>query len=476
MQTKLRTSYEINSSENISFPIGTILAVQKIYSNLNFNCIFSKYKKKGRDINALIQSLTSYKLTDNFSISRGSEWINKKEILDIFQLREFEERTLFRVLEIIGRNREEIIFDMQDKIFERYDFPHTNSNLDWTSLILYGEKSPLGKYGYSRDHRPDKKQITIGLAELASPINVPIGITINAGNKSDMKHFDDTYNQIKRKLRENSMIVVDKGAGSEANLDKILKDKMKYLTLKKLNKSDDKRISVFDKTTAILVDKERMTYGIKFEKPSKFEYFYFSESLKSDQLAFKIRKARQKFEEAKELQKCIDEKKEMPVKYRIKNALIDIKYSYQTKLSKMGEEEALKFIQNATINGREGFFCIISNENLTLEQALETYRKKDSIEKIFNSLKNEIEIKPVRVWTENSIYGAIIIGFIAQLFVSLIRFDYQETKKTSTKFIKKSLMNLTVTIVYEKNQTKRYIYSNFDAINSIILAKKPPET
>ncbi len=67
--------------------------------------------------------------------------------------------------------------------------------------------------------------------------------------------------------------------------------------------------------------------------------------------------------------------------------------------------------------GREGFFCLKSSKNLTLIEALQTYRKKDSIEKIFNSLKNEIEIKPLRLWTDNSIYGALIIEFIAQIFV-----------------------------------------------------------
>lgn len=475
-QTKIRTSYEINPTNNISFPIGTILGVQNCYENLDFNKVFSKHKKKGRNLNSLIQSLVSYKLTDNFSISRASEWINKKEVLNIFQLKEFVEKTLFRVLGIIGKNREEIIADMQDCIFEKYNFPHTNANLDWTSLVLYGEKSSLGKHGYSRDHRPDKKQLTVGLAELASPINIPIGITIKAGNTNDMKHFDDTYNQIKRKLREGSMIVVDKGAGSKANIEKVLNDKMKYLTSKKLNQSDDKRILAFDKKEAKLIDKERGVYGIKYAKPSRFDYFFFSECLKEEQLAFKIRKARQKFEEAKELQKCIDEGKEMPVKYRIKNALIDIKYSYQTKFSKLSDKDALDLIEKATINGREGFFCIISSENLTLEEALETYRKKDSIEKIFNSLKNEIEIKPVRVWTDNSIYGALIIGFIAQLFVSLMRYDYKDLKQISTKFIKKSLMNLTVTIIFEKNNVKRYVYSNFDTINRLILEKKQTDT
>jgi len=64
----------------------------------------------------------------------------------------------------------------------------------------------------------------------------------------------------------------------------------------------------------------------------------------------------------------------------------------------------------------------------------------------FNSLKNEIEIKPLIVWTDNSIYGALIIGFIAQLFVSLMRYEISELKHISTKFIKKALSNLTVTV------------------------------
>jgi Transposase len=88
---------------------------------------------------------------------------------------------------------------------------------------------------------------------------------------------------------------------------------------------------------------------------------------------------------------------------------------------------------------------------------------------IFNSLKNEIEIKPLRVWTDNSIYGALIIGFIAQLFISLMRYEIAELKHTSTKFIKKSLSDLTVTVDSWGRKVKRYVYSNFDAINTMVL-------
>jgi len=75
------------------------------------------------------------------------------------------------------------------------------------------------------------------------------------------------------------------------------------------------------------------------------------------------------------------------------------------------------------------------------------------------------------VWSEDSIYGAIILGFIAQLFISLMRYEFEELKHTSTKFIKKSLKNLTLTIKLRMNGVKNYIYANFDRINSLMVAK-----
>jgi len=109
---------------------------------------------------------------------------------------------------------------------------------------------------------------------------------------------------------------------------------------------------------------------------------------------------------------------------------------------------------------------------LILAKALLTCRKKNSIEKIFNSLKNEIEIKPLRIWADNSIYGALIIGFIAHLFISVMRYEISGLKHTSTKFIKKSLSNFTVTVDSGGRKVKTYIYSNLDAINTMVLRSR----
>jgi transposase len=471
MQAKLRT-YDIIPNDNICFPIGTILAVNELYDVLDLSTVFGKHKKNGFDINDLLKALVSYKLTDNFSINKAHEWINRDEVLDIFNLEKFSERTLYRVLEILGNNRETIISDIQDRLFTRYDFEHTNVNMDWTSIVLYGDKSPLGKYGYSRDHRPDKKQITLGITELADPINVPIGITVEQGNIHDQKHFRKTYQQVNKRLKHGSLVVFDKGAHSIGNTALIRADDMQYLTARKLNKSDDKIIANYWNHSLEIVDQEDGIYGLKIVKPSSVNYFYFSEKLQHEQLESRARKIMRQIEEAKLIQKSIDKNKKLPKKFRINNALVDVVYSLQTKLVELDEQEAIKLLEQHIITGREGFFCLKSSMNLTLKEALQIYRKKDSVEKIINSLKNEIEIKPLRVWSDASVYGAVIIGFIAQLFISLMRYEFNELKHKSTKFIKKSLLNLTVTVDFVKGQTKKYIYANFDAINTLILRQK----
>jgi hypothetical protein len=42
----------------------------------------------------------------------------------------------------------------------------------------------------------------------------------------------------------------------------------------------------------------------------------------------------------------------------------------------------------------------------------------------------------------------------------------------STKFIKKSISNLKVTVYSWQRKSKKYIYSNFDAINTLFLGHK----
>ena len=466
-KTNLRTN-RIKTNKNISFPVGTVLAVKKYSSKLCFERIFSKFKQRGISLKGLIEALVSYRLSENQSLTCGSDWINRDEVLEEFSLKSFEQKTLYRAVETIGENYQEVVLDLQDILFSQYDFKHTDVNLDWSSLILWGDKANLAKYGYSRDHRPDKKQITFGITELRKPINIPIGLTIAKGNINDQTHFQTTFEQVKDKLQIGSKVIFDKGANGKDNLNSIIAAKMQFLTAKKLNTSDDKLIKKFWSLKPKLIDSEKGIYGIKQKFPSKYNYFFFSEKLQNEKIASALRKAERQLKEAQEIESASLKGKALPKRFRINNVLVQATIEYQTKLQKMSAKEAFELVKKASITGREGFFCLTSSKNLTLKETLILYREKDSIEKIMHSLKNEINIKPLRVWTDNSIYGALLIGYLAQLIISLIRYDIPKLKNISTKFIKISLSNLTVTIEKINFWKKRKIYSNFNHINQII--------
>ena len=102
--------------------------------------------------------------------------------------------------------------------------------------------------------------------------------------------------------------------------------------------------------------------------------------------------------------------------------------------------------------------------------------QQGAIEKEFHSLKSEVEIKPVRVWTEDAVHGVLLIGFIAQLMISLTRFFVKPVKRMSTKFIIDALKKLTVTVVSAGNGLKKRFYSNFNEVNRAILADFLSET
>ena len=84
-QTKIRT-IKLIVNDNISFPIGTALAVKKYSSKLCFEQIFSKFKQRGIPLKRLVEALISYKLSKNLSLTRRSNWINRNEILNEFKL------------------------------------------------------------------------------------------------------------------------------------------------------------------------------------------------------------------------------------------------------------------------------------------------------------------------------------------------------------------------------------------------------
>lgn len=459
---------------NKSFSIGCIEIAKRFSKKLGFDTVFNRFKKKGDKLSNCVTGLVSHKLHFSGSINGAAEWLNQPHIMSEFALSENVPKTYYRVFETVGRHDLSIMTLLQNRLFELYDFKNTDSNMDWSSVILHGCKANLGAYGYSRDHRPDKKQITFGVAQFRAPINIPFALSIASGNVPDKVHFDKTYKRMLKALNPESMIVIDRGANTKEIKQSIRNNGHHYLCGASLSKAVDKRIKEFDQKNAVLVeDKDGWkTFCMKYTEEGEFAFLYFSEKLYDDKVTHKKRNARRIVQENLELEKKIKSgRRQQTKKQDLKAFVVELKLSLQQRLKPLTRDMLVQQVLEKTITGREGYFLLKSSENLTEKEALGCYRSRDTIEKLIDSLKNTIRIKPIRVWTDAAIKGALIIGFIAQLILALMQYE-QNMQRTHPRTLLNSLRNLTLTVEHFQDFTQKRIISNIDPINIAVFSIK----
>ena len=67
-----------------------------------------------------------------------------------------------------------------------------------------------------------------------------------------------------------------------------------------------------------------------------------------------------------------------------------------------------------------GAMVQLTNSRIGGEKALSFYRKKDGVEKRFDSMKNRLDRKRLRVHSRNTMHGILFIDFIALIVYSWI--------------------------------------------------------
>jgi transposase len=478
IQTILKTPHTMKPNQNKTFPIGTLHTVTTVFEDLHLMPILDSLKHCGHTLSGLVTGLVSYKMTEDLSVSRCHQWMTSNPLLlDYLHLTSFEDDTLYRGLAILGENKHVILGHLLHVLKEEFGVGLDMVLMDWSTVYFEAKPSDYIKYGYSRDHRPDRPQVTIGLAQ-DQHSKLPVGLSIQPGNINDQKHFKITYQQIKPGLRTGSVLVFDAGATGIPNLDLLVSDKMKYLSRMKLNTSDIiHHLRTFNKeawTQVMTKNQDEQVYGKMLVFPSRTKYLFFSQTLYDDTLSNRRRRLEQEYDDAIGLWKTIQEQKRPRQKYRNSNHFLQTHLSYTFPLTGLSREQAIERALQLSITGKEGFFALTSNKDFSLHEALQYYREKDGVEKLFNSMKNELHVRPTRCWTQEAIDGSILIVFLAQLVISLLRYKHDELRHVSTKFILQSLSNFALTIIAGANGVKNRVFSNFDWINTLIFCGKTP--
>ncbi len=129
------------------------------------------------------------------------------------------EDRLYRALDQLLPHKEALEKHLKDRLGELFDLDYDLLLYDVTSTYFEGEakRNEWAQRGYSRDHRPDCKQVNIAL--VVSRDGMPLGYELFAGNRSDVTTLEEIVERIEQLYGKAHRIwVMDRGLVSEENV------------------------------------------------------------------------------------------------------------------------------------------------------------------------------------------------------------------------------------------------------------------
>lgn len=140
------------------------------------------------------------------------------------------EDRLYRALDALLPHKPALEKHLKEKLGDLFELDYDLLLYDVTSTYFEGEaeRNPLALRGYSRDHRPDCKQVNIAL--VVSRCGMPVGYEVFAGNRHDAKTVEEMVEHIEQLYgRANRIWVMDRGMVSEDNVEFLREGGRRYI-------------------------------------------------------------------------------------------------------------------------------------------------------------------------------------------------------------------------------------------------------
>ena len=151
------------------------------------------------------------------------------ELLGVPPKKVYDER-LYRALDNLLPHKEALEKHLKSRLGELFGLKYDLLLYDVTSTYFEGEcrGNPLAQRGYSRDKRPDCKQVCIGL--VVSKCGMPLGYEVFEGNRTDVTTLKEIVETIEGRYGKADRIWVgDRGMMSKENIEFLKTGDRRYI-------------------------------------------------------------------------------------------------------------------------------------------------------------------------------------------------------------------------------------------------------
>jgi len=303
---------------------------------------------------------------------------------------------LYRAMDLVAEHREEVEGELFWRGRELFDYRVDLVFFDTTSIYFEGEgASGLCERGFSRDKRPDKTQLIIGV--LMSRRGYPISCEFWPGATSDKKTLMGAISVLRDRFRlERVILVCDRGMVSVENLVELEETGLEYIVGIPLRRYVDIREDVlsdespFHEVADNLWVKEVIHSGLRYivcHNPRQAE---------------RDRKQRE----------IVVSRLRQTLSSKGPKALVGNRgYQRFVKMDRRGTRIDEKKISSEA--RFDGMFVLLTNTGLPTKEVATSYKNLWQVERAFSDLKSVLEVRPVFHRNKRRIKGHIFCNFLA---------------------------------------------------------------
>jgi transposase len=374
-------------------------------------------------------------------------------------------RNLHRAIEAIGNAGAETLYaQIASAAIEKTGISLAVVHEDSTSQFFTGKKAQRAKKGYSRDHRPDKPQINVGLMHVKGT-RFASAYIVTPGNEHDSQIFE----KLIANAKADALVVADRGAVSKQNKALLTSKGRHYLFGEKLyGPTQREALEALPKMKKM--NDGYSAYSVK--TGGEWRHYFLSEKLRCD-MREKRKRGAEKIaaEYAENLSK---KKRRLSVKRLTRitaegeEVVVEREVITKRLVRKTREQILSELSKNDPL---DGVFVLSSDKVSNPLEALYEYKQKDEIEKVFCALKGALHLRPFNARKQECVDGVVFVTMLALLVVSLLAFC-NRVRGVAVKTLVEELRRVTLLVFKAaRNRFKKVVCLNLDGLAHKLLGK-----
>jgi transposase len=373
--------------------------------------------------------LASWLERDYVCDKKGRRWLPRWEQHDRVQVNLSWLQQWYRTLDELLKHKQEIEQALYFKLRDLFSLEAELVFYDLTSVYFEGEgPKELAQYGYSRDGKPDNRQVLVGMVMVNG---WPIAHHVFPGNEHDFETVKGVVDDLEKRFGLKRVVFVgDRGMVTTDNITLLRQGGHGYLVGLQRRRREE-IYHVINKAVGSWQECPTKTGGgeeapktlvqeVAGEGPGVRVFVVHSEERLAYERSMRERAMERTRVELERLSKRVAEGKlKAPEKIGAAAARILSRHHGQRYYGWEVKEGEFHYFEHPNLEREkayEGKYLIQTEEQgLTPVEAVEAYKELSEVERAFRSLKDVIKMRPIYHRDEGRVQGHIFVAVLAFL-------------------------------------------------------------